>query len=72
LTGLPEGLFSNQKYQFWYILEGLGLKKLVYFLAIWYFSTILVYVMAIWYFCGHVGVLCIFHYGLSYQENPGF
>jgi hypothetical protein len=30
-TGLPDGLVSNQKYQFWYIVEGLGLKNLVYF-----------------------------------------
>jgi hypothetical protein len=24
-SGLPDGLFSNQKSQFWYILEGLGM-----------------------------------------------
>jgi hypothetical protein len=29
LTGLPDGLFSNQKYKFGYILEGLGMKKWV-------------------------------------------
>jgi hypothetical protein len=57
IPGLPDGLFSIQKYRFWYVLEGLGLKILVYFLVIWYFITTLVYFMAIWYFCGHVGVL---------------
>jgi hypothetical protein len=26
-TGLPDGLFSNQKYQFGYILEGLRMEN---------------------------------------------
>jgi hypothetical protein len=25
--GLPDGIFSNQKFQFGYILEGLGMEK---------------------------------------------
>jgi hypothetical protein len=29
-SGLPDGLFSNQKYQFGYILEGLGMKMTVW------------------------------------------
>jgi hypothetical protein len=40
--GLPDGLFSNQKYQFWYILSGLRLVNvyivyghLEYFMEIW-------------------------------------
>jgi hypothetical protein len=39
---LPDGLAKDLKYQFWYILEGQGLKNvsifhanLVYFMAIW-------------------------------------
>jgi hypothetical protein len=43
LPGLPDGFFSNQKYQFWYILEGLGMDivgifygHLEYFTAIGY------------------------------------
>jgi hypothetical protein len=44
-------VFSNQKYQFGYILEGLGMTNLVYFKAIC-FSC-----MAILYFCGHVDLL---------------
>jgi hypothetical protein len=42
---LPDGLFSNQKYQFGYILEDLGMENvglfydhLEYFTAIWYIS----------------------------------
>jgi hypothetical protein len=41
--GLPDGIFSNQKSQFWLILEGLAMEDvgifydhLVYFTAIWY------------------------------------
>jgi hypothetical protein len=26
-TGLPDGIFSNQKFQFGQMLEGLGVKK---------------------------------------------
>jgi hypothetical protein len=40
---LPDGLFSNQKCQFWYILEFLAKKQVgkfyghfVYFTALWY------------------------------------
>jgi hypothetical protein len=42
-AGLPDGLFSNQKSQFWSNLEGLGMEKVVIFfdhledfMAIWY------------------------------------
>jgi hypothetical protein len=42
-AGLPDGLFSNQKSQFVYILVGLGMENMVifydyleYFKAIWY------------------------------------
>jgi hypothetical protein len=41
-AGLPDGLFSNQKSQFGYILEGLAMENLglfydhlVYFITIW-------------------------------------
>jgi hypothetical protein len=27
-AGLPDGIFSNQKFQFWYNFEGLGLAYL--------------------------------------------
>jgi hypothetical protein len=36
---LPDGLFSNPKSQFGYILEGLGMEfcdHLEYFVAVWY------------------------------------
>jgi hypothetical protein len=58
---LPDGLFSNQKYQFGYILDGLGMANigtfcghLLYFVAtcdiLWSFGTFVV----IWYICGHL------------------
>jgi hypothetical protein len=38
-TGLPDGLFSNQKFQFWYNLECLRVENIVihheHFKAIW-------------------------------------
>jgi hypothetical protein len=62
--GLPDGLFSNQKSQFMYILEGLAMENLgifhedlVYFraignffTAIWYILWSLVYFFPFWYF----------------------
>jgi hypothetical protein len=30
-AGLPDALFSDQALQFWFTLEGLGLKKLIIF-----------------------------------------
>jgi hypothetical protein len=55
VTGLPDGLFSNQKSQFGKILEGLRMKNagiidgyLEYFTVIWYIS---------WPF-GNVVVIC--------------
>jgi hypothetical protein len=34
ILGLPDGIFSYQKSQFGYILEGLGMEKAGIFLAI--------------------------------------
>jgi hypothetical protein len=34
-TGLPDGLFSNQKPQFGHILEGLGMENDGIFMTIW-------------------------------------
>jgi hypothetical protein len=35
-AGLPDGLFLDQKSQFGYILDGLGMEMLAYFTAFWY------------------------------------
>jgi hypothetical protein len=42
-SGLPDGIFAKQKYQFWYILEGVGMEyvgvfygHLIHLMAIWY------------------------------------
>jgi hypothetical protein len=45
-AGLPDGLFSNKKSQFWYIFEGLGLENVLIF------YDLLKYFMAIGYFYG--------------------
>jgi hypothetical protein len=52
MLGLPDGIFSNQKFRFGSILEGLAMEDvdmlfghLVYFTAIWY----IVWPFDIWY-----------------------
>jgi hypothetical protein len=63
-SGLPDGIFSNQKSRFGYILEGLAMEDvgtlygyLVYFTAIWYslwlFGIIygyLIFIFPFWFF----------------------
>jgi hypothetical protein len=39
-TWLPDGLFSNQKSQFGYILEGLGMENVVFYGHFGYFTAI--------------------------------
>jgi hypothetical protein len=47
-AGLPDGILSDQKYQFWYILEGLGVENSGIFLAIGlYFMNICLYFVVI-------------------------
>jgi hypothetical protein len=60
---LPDGIFSHQKCQFWYLLKGLGTEKcggfrryLVFILLIGIFYVHLVYFMAIWFFGGYFGI----------------
>jgi hypothetical protein len=55
-AGLPDGTFSNQNSQFGYILEGLAVEEVVYFMAIrsiirpfGIFCVHLVYFVSIWY-----------------------
>jgi hypothetical protein len=50
-AGLPDGFFSDQKHQFEYILEVLGMENVVYILVICNFLR--PYLMSNWYFCGH-------------------
>jgi hypothetical protein len=49
LTGLPDGLFSNQKYQFGQILEGLAMEVVAIFYVHLAFSTAIWYIFVIWY-----------------------
>jgi hypothetical protein len=58
IPGLPDGLFSNPKSQFWQILEGLRLENVDilgifywqrYFMTIWYILCYLVHFSRFWY-----------------------
>jgi hypothetical protein len=69
--GLPDGLFSIQKYQFWYFLEGLWfeifvifLGRLVFYYRFGVFYGCLVFLWPCW-------CIIIFHFGLLYQEKSG-
>jgi hypothetical protein len=50
--GLQDGLFSNQKSKFGYILEALECKMLLYFITIWNYFT------ALWYNVWPLGIVC--------------
>jgi hypothetical protein len=50
--GLPDGLFSQQKSQFGYILEGLEMKHV----GVFYDTS--EYFMAIWYILWPFGIVC--------------
>jgi hypothetical protein len=59
-TGLPDGVFENQKYQIWFIWEGVVTENvglfyghLAHFKAIWNIVC-----MAVWYFCTYL--VCFF------------
>jgi hypothetical protein len=60
-AGLPDGIFSNQKSQFWYIFGAIEWKMLVYFMAIWNNFTVILRsfrnVVVIWYIFQHFGIL---------------
>jgi hypothetical protein len=70
ISGLPDGLFSNQPHQFLYILEALWIENfgifydhLIYFVAICFI---------LWQFgicCGHS--LYYPHFGILYHEKSG-
>jgi hypothetical protein len=70
-AGLPDGIFSYQKFQCGYILEGLGMKNMGMFQGnleyitaawciVWHFGDLvyLVYIWYIWYTFGIFGIHC--------------
>jgi hypothetical protein len=61
-TGLPDGLFSNQKSQFGYILEGLAMVDVGNFFAIWIIFRPFGIFLAIWYFSTRFGTFYPFWY----------
>jgi hypothetical protein len=60
---LPDGLFSNQKSQFEYILEGLGMETVgIYYDHLEYFTAILYNLWPFVINCGHL--VYYFHFGM--------
>jgi hypothetical protein len=61
-SGLPDGIFSNQKSRFGLILEGLAMQdvNILYGRLVFFTTTYLIYVVAIWYILG------LFCYGYGY------
>jgi hypothetical protein len=64
---LPDGIFSNQKFRFWYILESLGMEIFVYLVRFMSISCII---------CDHFEYLVFFCYifpsfGVSHQAKSG-
>jgi hypothetical protein len=48
-TGLPDGIFSNQKSQIELIFKGLVMEELVYFIALWFtLRPFSIFFKAIW------------------------
>jgi hypothetical protein len=70
--GLPDGLFSNQTYQFGSILKGIAMKDvgLFYGHLVYIFYGHLVYRIAIWYslWCNLVHFS---RFGILHQEKSG-
>jgi hypothetical protein len=62
-SGLPDGIFSNQKSQFGYILECLAMKDVGKFVAISYILGHLVYFVVI--------LVQFSRFGMLYKETPG-
>jgi hypothetical protein len=55
--GLPDGIFSHQKYYFAYILEGIEIENLVKFMAYKMLYSHMVYFEAIWCILSRFGIL---------------
>jgi hypothetical protein len=66
-AGMPDGIFSNQKFQFGLILQGLSMEWKVYFMAIW---SIL---RPCSIFCGHFiyFMVIFFRFGMLCQDKSG-
>jgi hypothetical protein len=70
-TGLPDGIFSNQKKTPWLNLEGIAMEDVATFTAIW--ST---YFTAIWYSLWPFGIFYEYlvpfsRFGMLHQEKSG-
>jgi hypothetical protein len=67
-AGLPDGIFAHPKSQFWYILKGLEMEKMVYmFYGYLVFCGDLEYLTAIWYICWRF-VSIFSRFGILYQK----
>jgi hypothetical protein len=69
-SGLPDGLFSNQKSKFGLILEGLAIEDVVMFYRHLVHFTVFCYIL--WTFGVVRGILVyFFRFGILYQEKSG-
>jgi hypothetical protein len=68
--GLPDGIFSYQKFLFRYIFECLGIESLVILWSFWLFYGYWVHFMAIWYTLWSFGIH-IFRFGMLCREKSG-
>jgi hypothetical protein len=70
-AGLPDALFSDQKSQFGYILEGLAMEDVCILSDIWSMYGHLIYFMDIWYRYSVVIWYIFPRFGLLFQEESG-
>jgi hypothetical protein len=69
-SGLPDGLFLNQKSIFGKILEGLAMKDAgIFYGHLVYFATILYILWPFVVFCNYL--VSFSHFGMLYQDKSG-
>jgi hypothetical protein len=65
VSGLPDGVFSNQKIPIWKIFKGLDMENLGIFVASWnilqrfgiFYGRLVIYIVAMWYISPRFGTL---------------
>jgi hypothetical protein len=66
-SGLPDGIFSNQKSQFWYIWEGLGMENCGIFHVQYCFGIPMLWQFSI--FCDRL--VTLYRFGILYKRKSG-
>jgi hypothetical protein len=70
-AGLPDGLFSDQKSQFWLIFWHWKGKFGYILWSFWYFRVHLVYFASIWHILWQLCRYIFSHFGMFQQEKSG-